>query len=282
MLRMDQCQHVSNLHPPSVSSSLIGLLCFAKQPTVVGCQTAVSKRRQGAVRVLLRTGASHLERMNALGTRWSNSDEPMHLPQGRPLKQKTKIAVSPFSSAGCLLICTSMLSYLNQNKMARSSPKTPAPKPNADESSSKPLPADPEDLVVPLQRPGTSGTEAALKMTTRQASQRLRQAERAERAYRARKRSAAARANWASSKDNFRQAKEHFALGVKLMVAVVKGAPYVVREKQEARRAKRDEAKRKKVEEKRRKLEEKIAAVTAAERSEAERESDGEGLAKEG
>lgn len=137
----------------------------------------------------------------------------------------------------------------------------PTPTPQAD---TKPLPSPTILPVQPAQRPGTSGTEAALKTSRRHASQQFRQAERAERAYRAKKRAAATRANYGDAKDHFKQAREHFGLGVKLLVAVVKGWPYVLREKKEGRRLKREEAKRKKVVEMKRRLDEKLGAGAAS------------------
>lgn len=143
------------------------------------------------------------------------------------------------------------------NQMARNNnaqrPGTPS-SPTTD--TEKPLP-EPDSSVVP-QRPGTSGTEAALKMTRRRASEKYRQAERAERAYRAKKRSAMTRANYADAKDNFRQARTHFGLGCKLLVAAVRGWPYVVRDKMEARRKKAEEEKRRKVLEMKKRLDEKL------------------------
>ncbi|SPQ20004.1 94a36a80-d35d-42d5-9b5e-eaef1dc9a9b6 [Thermothielavioides terrestris] len=110
------------------------------------------------------------------------------------------------------------------------------------------------------QRPGTSGTEAALKTSRRLASEQLRQAERAERVYRARKRAAAARANYAEARSHLRQAREHLALGARLLFGVVRWLPYVWREKSEARRVRAEEKKRRKVIEMKRRLEEKLAA----------------------
>ncbi|KAK4103544.1 hypothetical protein N658DRAFT_522221 [Parathielavia hyrcaniae] len=129
---------------------------------------------------------------------------------------------------------------------------------------SKPLP-DPTTTTTPIphQRPGTSGTEAALKTTRRRAMENLRQAERAERAYRARKRSAVTRANYADAGDHFRQAREHFALGVRLLAAVVRGWPYVLRDKREARRVRAEERKRVRVLEMKRRLDEKLGADSA-------------------
>ncbi|KAL2016149.1 hypothetical protein VTK56DRAFT_4117 [Thermocarpiscus australiensis] len=132
-----------------------------------------------------------------------------------------------------------------------------------DDPVSKPLP----DPNVTPQRPGTSGTEAALKMTRRAASEQLRQAERAERAYRARKRAAAARANYADARGHFRQALEHLRLGLKLALAVVRSAHYVVSEKREARRLRADEAKLQRAIEKRRRLDEKLARRAALEKN---------------
>ncbi|KAK4042828.1 hypothetical protein C8A01DRAFT_44186 [Parachaetomium inaequale] len=133
-------------------------------------------------------------------------------------------------------------------------PRTPS-SPTTTTTDTKRLPDDPQQ-----QRPGTSGTEAALKITRRRASEKYRQAERAERAYRAKKRSAATRANYGDAKDHFRQAREHFGVGVKLLVAVVKGWPYVLREKREARRLKGEEEKRRKVVEMKRRLDEKLGS----------------------
>ncbi|KAK4238183.1 hypothetical protein C8A03DRAFT_15324 [Achaetomium macrosporum] len=141
--------------------------------------------------------------------------------------------------------------------MAR--PFTYSSTPAAAPSEAKPLPEP--DVVEEPKRPGTSGTEAALKITRRRASQKLRQAERAERLYRAKKRSAATRANYADAKDHLRQAKEHFKLGFKLLVAVVKGVPYVLREKHEVKRLKKEEEKRKKVMEMKQRLDEKLAGA---------------------
>ena len=155
--------------------------------------------------------------------------------------------------------------------MARPTPSSaPPPLP----SESKPLPS-PTIQAVPQGRPGTSGTEAALKTTTRRASEKLRQAERAERAYRAKKRSAATRANLADAKDHLRQAKEHFGLGIKLLVAVAKGWPYVLREKREARRLRAEEEKRRKVLEMKRKLDEKLAVAGDGGEDGERREKDG-------
>src|SRR4051812_34535742 len=140
-------------------------------------------------------------------------------------------------------------------------PVAPPPPP----SNTKPLPSPtPNDDSIRLpKRPGTSGTEAALKTTRRQASATLKQASRAERVYRARKRSAASRANLIDAQDHLRQARQHFALGAKLLGAVVRGWPYVLREKWEARRVKGEEEKRKKAVEKRKRLDERIAATAA-------------------
>ncbi|KAK3294734.1 uncharacterized protein B0H64DRAFT_375491 [Chaetomium fimeti] len=138
-------------------------------------------------------------------------------------------------------------------------PRTPSLPTTEDEDNSKPLPDPSTDgQKQKPQRPGTSGTEAALKVSRRQASEKFRQAERAERAYRAKKRSAATRANYADAKDHFRQAREHFGLGFKLLSAVVKGWPYVLREKREARRLRGEEEKRRKVLEMKRRLDEKL------------------------
>ncbi|KAL2153320.1 hypothetical protein VTH82DRAFT_4475 [Thermothelomyces myriococcoides] len=147
----------------------------------------------------------------------------------------------------------------NNNSNSNNTAARPGTPPSPMSGSEKPLP-DPGSPTVP-QRPGTSGTEAALKMTRRQASERYRQAERAERTYRAKKRAAMTRANYADAKENFRQARSHFALGCKLLVAVVRGCPYVLREKREARRAKAEEEKRRKVLEMKRKLDEKLGEV---------------------
>ncbi|KAH6856505.1 hypothetical protein B0I37DRAFT_351564 [Chaetomium sp. MPI-CAGE-AT-0009] len=154
-------------------------------------------------------------------------------------------------------------------------PRTPSlPTTEDEDTTSKPLPDPATQQQQKPQRPGTSGTEAALKVSRRQASEKFRQAERAERAYRAKKRAAAAatRANYADAKDHLRQAREHLGLGVRLLSAVVKGWPYVLREKREARRLRGEEAKRRKVLEMKRRLDEKLG----------EGQGQGEGSVREG
>ncbi|KAH6631910.1 hypothetical protein F5144DRAFT_602673 [Chaetomium tenue] len=148
-------------------------------------------------------------------------------------------------------------------------PRTPS-LPTTEDGESKPLPDPTTDAQQKPQRPGTSGTEAALKVSRRQASEKFRQAERAERAYRAKKRSAATRANYADAKEHFKQAREHFGLGVRLLTAVVKGWPYVLREKREARRLKGEEEKRRKVLEMKRRLDEKLGEGEGGAREEGE------------
>lgn len=146
----------------------------------------------------------------------------------------------------------------------------PSPEPTGASTTSKPLPEPSEQQP---QRPGTSGTEAALKTSRRRATEQLRHAERAERVYRAKKRAAATRANYTEAKAHLRQAREHLGLGVRLLVAVVKGTPFVVREKWEGRRVQREEAKRKKVMEMKRRLDEKLASGGGEEDGELEESS---------
>jgi hypothetical protein len=159
--------------------------------------------------------------------------------------------------------------------MARPTPTPVGPLP-ADTTTTKPLPSPTIPPNQPAKRPGTSGTQAALKTSRRHASEKFRQAERAEHTYRAKKRAAATRANYADAKDNFKQAREHFGLGVKLLVAVAKGWPYVLREKKEGRRLKREEKKRRKVVEMKRRLDEKLGAATGGRESQ-DGEGEGEG-----
>ncbi|KAK4662863.1 hypothetical protein QC763_602605 [Podospora pseudopauciseta] len=118
-----------------------------------------------------------------------------------------------------------------------------------------------------LPSPGTSGTEAALALQTRQISAQLKQASRTEKAYRTRKRAAAARANYAESKDHLRQAWLHFALGIRLMLGVVKSSAYVAKEKKFKWQAGREEKKAAKEQEKQRKLEERTEKEGRVERS---------------
>ncbi|KAK4651563.1 hypothetical protein QC762_602605 [Podospora pseudocomata] len=133
-----------------------------------------------------------------------------------------------------------------------------------------PPPISPPHIPKTRQRPGTagtSGTEAALALQTRQISAQLKQASRTEKAYRTRKRAAAARANYAESKDHLRQAWLHFALGIRLMLGVVKSSAYVAKEKKYKWQAGREEKKAAKEQEKQRKLEERTEKEGRVERS---------------
>ena len=113
-------------------------------------------------------------------------------------------------------------------------------------------------------RPGTAGTEAALKFNRHQASEKLRQATRVERAYKTKKRSAAARANYLEAKAHFHQAGKDFKIGVSLAVSVVKSVPYLLNEKRERRRFKACEAIQRREMEERRQQDEKLAKERAA------------------
>ncbi|KAK0714959.1 hypothetical protein B0H67DRAFT_644763 [Lasiosphaeris hirsuta] len=107
----------------------------------------------------------------------------------------------------------------------------------------KPLP-NPGD-----QRPGTAGTEAAIRdnllrasKSIREAEERLERAKRAERLYKVKKRSASARANRVEAKAHFREAFEHLGLSIRLAWSVVQSAPYVLLDKRELRRLQAESA----------------------------------------
>ncbi|KAK3944847.1 hypothetical protein QBC46DRAFT_231123, partial [Diplogelasinospora grovesii] len=82
-------------------------------------------------------------------------------------------------------------------------------------------------------RPGTAGTEAALKLSLAHASERYKQAQKAKRSYQTQKRSAAARADYAEAKEHFRQAATHLRSGLKLAASVLRSVPYIIRAKRE-------------------------------------------------
>lgn len=117
--------------------------------------------------------------------------------------------------------------------------------------SEKPLP-DPHHDHQPLadphpqpsfHRPGTSSTEAALKINIHLASEQLRQAQQAERMYRAMKRAAAVHANRTEARAHLAQSVEHLRLGVRKGFLGVVGFPHIVRERFEMRRQRGVEAK---------------------------------------
>ncbi|KAH7631344.1 hypothetical protein B0T09DRAFT_383207 [Sordaria sp. MPI-SDFR-AT-0083] len=107
-----------------------------------------------------------------------------------------------------------------------------------------PLPPSPPPSPDPLknanahhpQRPSTAGTELALRLSRRQASEALKEAQRAERAYTSRKRARLARANKVEAAAHFRQAKEHFALAVGLSWRWVRGVPCLIEQGWEERK----------------------------------------------
>lgn len=103
--------------------------------------------------------------------------------------------------------------------------------------SEKPLP-DPlhHHQPAPPLRPGTSATEAALKINIHLASEQLRQAQQAERMYRAMKRAASVHANRTEARAHLAQSAEHLRLGVRKGFLGVVGFPHVIREKFEMRR----------------------------------------------
>lgn len=181
---------------------------------------------------------------------------------------------------------SSLLSRSPSPSLPPSSPpqsRSPSPPPKPPNYQSKPLPLplpagipstlppiSPLNIPKTRQRPGTagtSGTEAALALQTRQISAQLKQASRTEKAYRTRKRAAAARANYAESKDHLRQSWLHFALGIRLMLGVVKSSAYVAKEKKYKWQAGREEKKAAKEQEKQRKLEERTEKEGRVERS---------------
>ncbi|KAK0743734.1 hypothetical protein B0T18DRAFT_328520 [Schizothecium vesticola] len=144
--------------------------------------------------------------------------------------------------------------------------------------SEKPLPdplGDQQPPIIQPQRPGTAGTEAALKINIHRASEQLRQAQQAERMYRAMKRAASVHANRTEARAHFAQSVEHLQLGVRKGFLGVVGFPHIIREKFEMRRQKGLEAAN---ERRARKYGKGLAALEAA----AGREPDGEMMGKGG
>lgn len=129
----------------------------------------------------------------------------------------------------------------SSNTTKRPSYYSEKPLPDPHHDHHPPIHHEPQPHHPPL-RPGTSSTEAALKINIHLASEQLRQAQQAERMYRAMKRAATVHANRTEARAHLAQSVEHLQLGVRKGFLGVVGFPHIVRERFEMRRQRGVEA----------------------------------------